>query len=130
MAITRVMIARRDTGHPMRRTILLCLALLLVAAARPKPKIRWIEDDYPKALAQARAAKLPLVVDTWAGWCHTCISMQSFFGDPSLQAMAPRFVWLEVDSDKPVNAAFYAKFPVAGLPTYLVIDPSDEAISG
>jgi hypothetical protein len=28
----------------------------------------FIEDDYAKALAQARANKLPLFVDAWAPW--------------------------------------------------------------
>lgn len=34
-----------------------------VAAALP-----FIEDDYARALAQARARKLPLFVDVWAPW--------------------------------------------------------------
>jgi endonuclease YncB( thermonuclease family) len=43
-----------------------------LAAAAPAPAspqvLPWIEDDYPKALAQARARNLPIFVDNWAPW--------------------------------------------------------------
>ncbi|BDG09340.1 hypothetical protein [Anaeromyxobacter paludicola] len=38
------------------------------ARAAPRPALPFIEDDYPKALALARARKLPLFVDAWAPW--------------------------------------------------------------
>ena len=28
----------------------------------------FVTDDYPKALAQARAQKLPLFIEAWAPW--------------------------------------------------------------
>ncbi|MBV9949383.1 MAG: thioredoxin family protein, partial [Myxococcales bacterium] len=37
-----------------------------------------MEDDYPRALAEARARHLPLFVDAWAAWCHTCLSVRSY----------------------------------------------------
>lgn len=46
--------------------------LLAVALASPAPSapqvLPWIEDDYPKALAQARARNLPIFVENWAPW--------------------------------------------------------------
>jgi hypothetical protein len=36
--------------------------------APPGPVLPWIADDYPAALAEARARKLPLFVDSWAPW--------------------------------------------------------------
>ena len=39
------------------------------APAGPSPKVLpFIGDDYPKALAQARARKLPIFVESWAPW--------------------------------------------------------------
>jgi hypothetical protein len=35
------------------------------AAERVLP---WIEDDYSRALAQARTRKLPIFVESWAPW--------------------------------------------------------------
>jgi hypothetical protein len=39
-----------------------------VPATAPKEALPFIEDDYPRALAEARARKLPLFVDSWAPW--------------------------------------------------------------
>lgn len=34
----------------------------------PAPVLPFIEDDYPRALAEARAKKLPIFIDAWAPW--------------------------------------------------------------
>jgi hypothetical protein len=44
---------------------------VLVAALAPAPAhkvLPFIEDDYPKALQEARARKLPLFIEAWAPW--------------------------------------------------------------
>ena len=56
----------------------MAVLLLLASCARPGPEgsppaaqgpvLPWIADDYPKALAEARARKLPIFVDSWAPW--------------------------------------------------------------
>ncbi|MBI4509677.1 MAG: thioredoxin family protein [Deltaproteobacteria bacterium] len=123
------------------RTPLLALVLFLgtscsrssapakaVGSAQPR-KIEWIEDDPKRALSDARSAKRPLFVETWATWCHTCLSMRSFvFTDPGLLQVAERFTWLAVDADKPQNAELLAKFPVSAYPTFLVVDPALESV--
>ena len=45
-------------------------ALLGAGSAVPGPKsaLPFIADDYPSALAQARAKKLPIFVEAWAPW--------------------------------------------------------------
>ncbi len=51
----------------LRARSLLALSLALapaLAAAAP----RTIEDDWPRALAQARARDVPVFVDAWAPW--------------------------------------------------------------
>jgi hypothetical protein len=44
---------------------LLVTALLAAAPAEPLP---FIQDDYPRALTEAKSKKLPLFVDVWAPW--------------------------------------------------------------
>jgi len=34
----------------------------------PKPVFGFIADDYSRALAEARARKLPLFIESWAPW--------------------------------------------------------------
>src|SRR5690349_19631534 len=38
----------------------------------------WYEDAPDAAFAAARAAGRRVVIDLWAPWCHTCLSMQNF----------------------------------------------------
>ena len=50
------------------------------------------------------------------------------FTDEALREQAGRFVWLEIDTEKPQNAAFTENFPLPAWPTYFVIDPTDEHV--
>ncbi|HEX3766688.1 MAG TPA: thioredoxin family protein [Kofleriaceae bacterium] len=82
----------------------------------------WIADDLPSALACAQQRGVPIVVDEWAPWCHTCLSMQStVFTDASFKPEVDRFVFAALDTDKEANAAAVAKYPPSAWPTFYVI---------
>ena len=99
------------------------------APAAAQVKIPWISDDYAGALARARSEKKPLFVDMWAPWCHTCLSMkQVVMVDPSLAPYLDRFVWLEIDTDRPQNAELLTRFSVEVWPTFYVVSPEGEAV--
>ena len=92
--------------------------------------VPFIEDDYDRALAEARKQNKPLFVETWAPWCHTCRSMKAFvFTDPKLAGRANDFVWLAIDSENPKNAKALKLYPVNALPTFFVVSPSDEKVA-
>jgi tetratricopeptide (TPR) repeat protein len=98
------------------------------AKAETKGPLAWIEDDYPAALACARERKVPLVLDMWAPWCHTCLSMQTtVFTDPAFAADATKFVFAGIDTDRPENADVVGKFAPSAWPTFYVIG-TDEAV--
>jgi len=91
--------------------------------------LAWYEDDYAAALACARATKRPLVVDMWAPWCHTCLSMQTtVMRDASLTPLADRFVFVAIDTDREANAAVVARYPLQNWPTFFVVAPEDESV--
>ncbi len=46
----------------------LLLATLLALTALPALSLPFIENDYSKALAWAKAKNLPIFVDAWAPW--------------------------------------------------------------
>jgi tetratricopeptide (TPR) repeat protein len=97
------------------------------AARAPAAKIEFIEDDYARALDLARAKNLPLFVDAWAPWCHSCLSMRAFvFPDPLVVAKKDEFVWLSLDTEKDTSAAFLKTHPMEFWPTLWVIDPKTE----
>ncbi|HKB75690.1 MAG TPA: thioredoxin family protein [Myxococcales bacterium] len=108
------------------------LALIVAGAVAANASgIRFIEDDYPAALAQARKEQKPVLVDTWASWCHTCLSMQRFvFPDPGLRPVKDAVVWLSIDGENPKNNAFLDRFPLDAWPTFLVIEPRGERVVG
>ncbi len=43
-------------------------AKLKSATAAPHPALPFIQDDYTRALAEARARKVPLFIEAWAPW--------------------------------------------------------------
>jgi tetratricopeptide (TPR) repeat protein len=108
------------------------LALIVAAAVAANASgIEFIDDDYGAALAQARAQHKPIVVDTWATWCHTCLSMKRFvFPDAGLRPVKDAVVWLSIDSENPKNNAFLDRFPLDAWPTFLVIEPRNERVVG
>jgi thioredoxin-like negative regulator of GroEL len=98
------------------------------AKAKTEGAMAWIEDDYPAALACAKEKNVPLVLDLWAPWCHTCLSMKAtVFTDASFKGDADRFVFASLDTDREPNAAVVAKFPLSAWPTFYVIG-TDETV--
>jgi tetratricopeptide (TPR) repeat protein len=99
----------------------------LDAAADGAGPLPFIVDAYAAARAQARARGVPLLVEAWAPWCHSCQSMRQYvLPDPALRRFATRFVWASLDTEREVNAPAVTRFEVRSLPTLLVIDPVTE----
>jgi thioredoxin-like negative regulator of GroEL len=95
--------------------------------SEPRQAPVFVENDYAAAIARAKSAHVPLFVDAWAPWCHTCLAMkESVFGDPALAPLAAKFVWAAIDTERKDNAAFTDKFPMQAWPTLWVIDSSTE----
>ena len=117
-------------------TALATLAVLTAApshtsSAPPPSGIVFIEDDYRGALAKAKAGKKPLFLDSWATWCHSCLSMRAFvFPDAGLRAAKDAVVWLSVETESEKNREVLEKFPADGLPTFLLIDPDTQQVIG
>ena len=89
--------------------------------------ITFIEDDYPRALAEAKKKGVPLFVDAWAPWCHTCVSLRAYvLHDPALEVASSKFVWLSIDTERESNAAFLKQYPMQFWPTLWVIDAATE----
>jgi len=56
--------------------------------------------------------------------------MRAFvFTDKGLERYAGQFVWLSVDTENAKNASFLKKYPIPALPTMMIVDPRQEAVS-
>jgi thioredoxin-like negative regulator of GroEL len=85
--------------------------------------IPWYEDAPEAAFAAARASGKRVVIDLWAPWCHTCLSMQNVvMTAANLPAMPERFVWLAIDTEREENASLLERLPVSVWPTFYVVD--------
>jgi tetratricopeptide (TPR) repeat protein len=110
------------------------IAVVLAASAPVATEgsgIHFVEDDYPAALTQARREHKPIFVDSWATWCHSCLSMRNYvFGDPGLRPVRDAVVWAAIDTEKPVNREFVGTQRVDALPTFLILDPEHGQVLG
>lgn len=107
-----------------------CAAATAAAGKPGHGALPWIHDDYAAALACAKARGVPVVLDLWAPWCHTCLSMQStVFTDASFAPRAGEFVYAALDTDREVNAAIVDKFPLSAWPTFYVIGPDEGVLA-
>lgn len=92
--------------------------------------IPWLKDDWQGALAAARKARKPIFVDLGAPWCHTCLAVhQGVLTDPSLAPYLDRFVWLEIDTDRPQNAAVLEALPIDVWPTFYVVTARADGVT-
>jgi len=106
-------------------------SVVLATAAAHSEGLPFLEDDYAGAVARAKSEHKPIVTDTWATWCHTCLSMKRYvFPDPGLRPVRDAAVYLSIDSENPKNKEFLDKFPLDAWPTFLVIDPEDGSVVG
>ena len=101
------------------------LAALIVASPGPA----FIENDYPRALARAKASKKLLFVDAWAKWCHTCVYMREHvMNQPAFKTFEKDVVFASIDTEEAQAAPFLEKYPVNVYPTLFFIDPATETI--
>jgi len=103
--------------------------LVLVSLLAANGGLPFIEDDYATAVAMAKKSKVPLFIDAWAPWCHTCVFMKEHvFNRPELLANGQRYVFLSIDTEKEKSAPFLQKYPIDVWPTLLVVDPAKETV--
>lgn len=140
--------------HPTGRTTTLLVVLALLAACQPATTAPSTSaptpaaapaaaaatpahaglphvTDFAQGMAQAKAEGKAVLVDAWAPWCHTCLSMQNYvLNDPSLASLSTRVVLVELDTDKDENAGFLQSYKVSVWPTFFVIDPATAKAAG
>ena len=54
------------TGESMKK--LIAIALFALGSLNAFAKVSFVEDDYAKAVAQAKKKNVPIFVEAWAPW--------------------------------------------------------------
>jgi thiol-disulfide isomerase/thioredoxin len=92
--------------------------------------LAWYNDALEPALAQARTEGKLVLVDLWAPWCHTCLSMREYvLTADNLAGVRDRLVFAALDTERGENAPWLAKLPIAAWPTFYVVD-ADSKVHG
>jgi thiol:disulfide interchange protein DsbD len=114
-----------------------CAALLLAGGLFflwPRPAaaaVEWATYD-TAALAQARAAGRPVMIDFYAHWCLPCKELDAkTFSDPAVIAESERFVRLKADltltKDEDVQR-LSKEYEILGVPTIVFVGSAGEEI--
>ncbi|HUR42229.1 MAG TPA: thioredoxin family protein [Verrucomicrobiae bacterium] len=110
----------------MRATlaVLLLASGCLAQAAEPVAG-----DPFEQGLAQARARRVPVLVDFHAPWCYSCYYMaKNVLSGPDWERVQREAVVVELDADSPVGARWMAAWGVKAMPTYLVFNADGQEL--
>jgi thiol:disulfide interchange protein len=86
-----------------------------------KDKVPW-REDLTAAVAEARAAGKPMMLDFTAHWCGPCQEMRLYTWSNSqvADAITGTVVPVKVDFDK--NPQLVAKYQVEAIPTMIIVN--------
>lgn len=102
----------------MKQHVLASFALLLSGALHAHGPA-----SVDEALAQARKAHQPVLIDFSAPWCYSCYFMATHvLNGKEWDALQRRTVVAEIDADSPDGNAWMKKLAVKALPAYVVLD--------
>ena len=116
----------------MTRIALLALLLTLAGVSPALAGEDWT-SDFKAALAQAKQAKRPLLLDfTGSDWCRPCIALhREVFAGQDFQTLAKGLVLVELDfpqrTEQPKelaaqNAQLKERYKIKGFPSAILID--------
>ena len=96
----------------------------IVAATSDDKGIKFIEQDWNKALQQAKDEKKLVFVDIYATWCGPCklLKKNTFSNEEVGTFFNSNFINVSVDGEKTVGPELAKKFSLEGYPTLIVTD--------
>lgn len=108
----------------MKRALLL-LALAGIAPLHAGEPVTNAAD----ALARAKKAHQPVLLDFRAPWCYSCYFMATHvLNGAEWNAVEAKTVVAEIDADSPDGAAWMKKLQVKALPAYVVLDENGDEL--
>lgn len=102
----------------------------VATASNDEKGIQFIEQDWSKALAQAKAENKLVFLDIYASWCGPCkmLKQNTFSNDQVGEFFNKNFINVSVDGEKGVGPDLAQKYSIEGYPTLIVADSTGKPV--
>lgn len=129
LALLGGLMGERDILRPVPLRSLTTFATGTTATAASAPAAQTFQRygrlvDIDAALARAKSAGRPVLIDFYASWCTDCVRMEkTTFTDPRVQEAFRRFTLLQADvtNNDAASNAIKQRFGVFGPPAMLIL---------
>ena len=93
-------------------------------------KYGFYEDDFDRALADAKEKGSLALLDFSARWCPGCLRLETEgFATPAFQLAARSFAKVRLDSDRFENGALRERYRVLGIPALIIVNAEGQEIA-
>jgi thiol:disulfide interchange protein len=92
--------------------------------------IRFIEQDWNKAMEQAKADKKLIFLDIYATWCGPCkmLKKNTFTDEAAGKFFNDNFINVSVDGEQGVGPELARKYGIEGYPSLIVTDANGNIV--
>lgn len=100
-------------------------------AAAPGDGIKFMEENWNKALAEAKKQKKLIFLDAYTSWCGPCkmLKRNTFPDKAAGEYFNKNFVNIALDMEKGDGPAIAEKFQVTAYPTLIITDADGKMIT-
>jgi thioredoxin 1 len=102
-----------------------------VANNEAETGIRFIEENWSKAVAEAKKQKKLIFIDAYTSWCGPCrmLKQKTFTDKAAGEYFNKHFINITLDMEKGDGITFAQKYQVAAYPTLFIMDADEKSVS-
>jgi len=93
--------------------------------------IQFVEENWAKAVAEAKKQKKMIFIDAYTSWCGPCrmLKQNTFTDKAAGDFFNKHFINIALDMEKGDGIAFAQKYQVTAYPTLFIMDPEEKSVT-